>query len=365
LRAGAQRSPQRANHFTPLRLALAGLVIIGHAAELTDGNASREVFHLLGARITAGDFAVKAFFVISGYLILQSWAQQPSLSAFFRKRLLRIFPGFVVAYLISILIVGGIGGDSSYLVALFQRDGVFEFFRGIFVFTYPHTPPVFEGWPYPFVNGSLWTIAYEFRCYLLIPVLAAFGLYARPAVLLATWLAVTLGVGLYCISHPGDLTSLGLMSFVPFFLAGNCAYLYREKINWSRILGLGGVLAAIASIGHPIAVQLALPITGSCAVIWLALSKWSPLKFFPVSNDISYGTYLYGWPVQKLLLWYFPAASLPAQAVSALGLSLFLGWISWNLVEKYFLARKPLLQRGRISPPVYASAIESGLTPAM
>ncbi len=360
----ADRTGRPVNHFTALRLALACLVIIGHAAELTDGSASREVFHRFGAHITAGDFAVKAFFVISGYLILQSWTHQPSLSEFLRKRLLRIFPAFLVAYLLSILIVGRIGGGPSYFDALFQPAGMFELFRGIFVLTYPYTPPVFAGWPYPFVNGSLWTIAYEFRCYLLIPILAAVGLYARPRVLLAAWVAATLFAGLYCTTHPGDLTSLGL-SLMPFFLAGNCAYLYREKINWSSILGLGGVLAAIMSIGHPIAVQFALPITGSCAVMWLALSKWSPLKFFSVSSDISYGTYLYAWPVQKLLLWCFPAAPLAMQAVSAVLLSLFLGWISWNLVEKYFLAHKPSLPRRRIFPRVYASATEPGLTPAM
>src|ERR1700680_2839513 len=79
---------EQINHFTCLRLILASLVIVGHAAELTDGNPSRELFHRLGARLTAGDFAVDAFFVISGYLILQSLNQQPSVRAFLVKRVL-------------------------------------------------------------------------------------------------------------------------------------------------------------------------------------------------------------------------------------------------------------------------------------
>ena len=78
----AKQDPERRNHFTVLRLFLASLVIVGHAAELTDGNTSRELFHRMGARLTAGDFAVDAFFVISGYLILQSWSQQPTCARF-------------------------------------------------------------------------------------------------------------------------------------------------------------------------------------------------------------------------------------------------------------------------------------------
>ena len=59
-------------------------MIVGHAAELT-----------------AGDFAVDGFFVISGYLILQNWNQQPIVGAFLVKRMLRIIPAFLAAYLVA------------------------------------------------------------------------------------------------------------------------------------------------------------------------------------------------------------------------------------------------------------------------
>jgi peptidoglycan/LPS O-acetylase OafA/YrhL len=106
---------------------------------------------------------------------------------------------------------------------------------------------------------------------------------------------------------------------------------------------------------------LVLPVAGSYAVLWLALSPWSPLRFFSPRDDVSYGVYLYGWPAQKLLLWFLPAAPLAGQAAATLGASLLLGWASWNLIEKRCLA---WTAQRRVNPHAYAMAIESGLTPA-
>jgi peptidoglycan/LPS O-acetylase OafA/YrhL len=128
--------------------------------------------------------------------------------------------------------------------------------------------------------------------------------------------------------------SLGLLHFLPFFLAGSCAYLCRDKIRGGRALGGISVLATALSMGAPAAESWLLPVAGSYSVLWLALSEWSPLRFFSPRNDVSYGVYLYGWPAQKLFLWYLPAVPLAGQAVGTLGASLLLGWASWNLIER-------------------------------
>jgi peptidoglycan/LPS O-acetylase OafA/YrhL len=332
-------APEFANSFTLLRLVLASLVIVTHAASLTDGNLSREVFHVLGGKVTAGHFAVRAFFVVSGYLILQSWSRQPHFGPYLIKRVLRIVPGFVAAYLISVFLVGWLGGKAAYFTELFKPASVQETFLRLVLLAKPETPSVFEGSPEPLVNGALWTITYEFRCYLLLPVLGALGLYSRRLLLAIVWLTVVLGMGLSSAFYRDSPWSL----VVPFFLAGNCAYLYRDRIHWTRSMGFISILVTILSMGSLVGIRLLLPIAGSYAILWLALSEWSPLRYFLVASDISYGVYLYGWPTQKLLLWYFPRLTLGTQILLAVGLSMVLGSLSWNLIEKRWLAWKPRL----------------------
>jgi peptidoglycan/LPS O-acetylase OafA/YrhL len=343
------------NCFTFLRLLLASLVIVAHAAELRDGNPSHEIFHLLGSKMTAGDFAVEAFFVVSGYLILQSWSAQPQFTAYLIKRVLRIVPAFLAAYLISAFLVGWLGGGATYFSELLQPSGIRELVLRLVLLTYPATPGVFLGSPAPMVNGALWTISYEFRCYLLIPVLAALGFYSRTLLLAIAWLAVALGVGLSCVAHLRHPLEVGLLRFVPFFLAGNCAYLYRDRIRWNRALAVVCILACVLSMGSLVATRFVLPIAGSYAILWVALSEVSPLRYFSPASDFSYGVYLYGWPTQKLLLWYFPWLTLGTQMLLGLGISMVLGWLSWNLIEKRCLAWKTAFGK-MISPHVRIGA---------
>ena len=62
------------------------------------------------------------------------------------------------------------------------------------------------------------------------------------------------------------------------------------------------------------------------------------------ANDISYGVYLYAWPVGKLLLWYWPAMPLLACIAANWLIACALGWVSWHVIEKPAMA---LLTRKR------------------
>lgn len=66
---------------------------------------------------------------------------------------------------------------------------------------------------------------------------------------------------------------------------------------------------------------------------WLAFSLPS-INGFWVRNDISYGLYLYAWPVQQVIITAVAHLN-PSMliALTTLG-ALLLGWVSWVLVEK-------------------------------
>lgn len=95
----------RNNNFNFLRLLFASLVIVSHAPELRDGNRSREILTRIFGSISFGELAVDGFFLLSGYLIVQSWHHGPELGSFFSKRIRRIYPAFIIASLFCIAVV--------------------------------------------------------------------------------------------------------------------------------------------------------------------------------------------------------------------------------------------------------------------
>src|SRR5689334_20240027 len=178
-----ERFARPANAFGFLRLLFASLVIVSHVTELADGNRSRELLARLFGTISFGDLAVDGFFIISGYLIVGSYLKHSALLPYLRKRVARIYPGFLIASLVSLVIVAPLAGGHLEQVRTYWAP---EFLRMLLL-----QPPVaadtFVGQPHPDINGATWTIAYEFRCYLLVVALGAAGILRRG------WLIVLLG----------------------------------------------------------------------------------------------------------------------------------------------------------------------------
>lgn len=345
-------SMQHENNFNFLRLFLAVLVLLAHSPELIDGNRDREILTRFFHTISFGELAVDAFFLISGYLILQSWQRSPQPSGFLKKRILRIYPGFIVATLISAFVVGPLGASA---VDYFAQFNPINFLRGMLLLQPPSVPPVFAGQPYPRVNDSMWTISYEFRCYLLVAALGMWGLARR-----WIWLGLT-ALALVLVGYPeisSSITFKGsgvlignpveLIHFLSFFLAGGCFYIFRNQIRYSSIAAL--VLLPIALLGlfNMEVTRLLLPTVGAYILFWFAFTPLPILQRFEAYPDISYGVYLYGWPTQKLLLWYWPSLSPWLLFALSCVITFACGLCSWYLVEKPFLKLKKAGSQNRI-----------------
>jgi peptidoglycan/LPS O-acetylase OafA/YrhL len=340
----------RNNNFNLLRIVFASLVILSHSSELIDGNHDREILVMIFGTIPFGRLAVDGFFLLSGFLIVQSWERAPHFWDFVKKRVLRIYPAFIIASLLSAIIVGPLGANAA---GYFAQIDFKELFKGLLLLRAPSVPPTFEGTPYPFVNGPLWTIEYEFRCYMLVALLGICGIFRKRQLWLGlTIIALLLALRQYVVAgflnnhaFPGMRFLLAdpvyFLRLVPFFLVGGCFYLFRDRITYKSTWALGAGIVLCGFLFYRPLAELGVAIFGAYLLFWFAFLQSPFLERFQGMDDISYGVYLYGWPIQKLLLWFIPSLSPWTLFPIALGLSALCGFASWRLVERPFLRLKP------------------------
>jgi peptidoglycan/LPS O-acetylase OafA/YrhL len=346
------RRPQ-GNNFDFLRLLLAALVVYDCAVMTLYGPNETvyrvEIFsRLTGLKMTVGDLAVDGFFIISGFLITASWISTPSLWKFLSKRVLRIYPAYLVIAVLWLPVIGSIA-EGAPGAHRFGAGALGHFVLRSIALQEVYVDGTLSRLPFSTpTNLSTWTIPYEFVCYVGVPLLALLGLYRRrfsALVLFAGWLVFEQlerhGVllsgfrGAHSLGHA--LPRLG-----SFFLAGMCFYLYRDHIpraSWLAWVSVA-VLAVCVVLGRGL--DLALPIFGSYGLLYFAFWQHKGLSNFAQHGDLSYGTYLYHFPIQQLLayFWYSHfnvySLTLASGAITAL-----CAWASWRFVEEPCLKLKP------------------------
>lgn len=341
----------RANNLGLLRLLFAALVVVAHSPELIDGNRSREVLTRVFGTLSFGEVAVDGFFLISGYLITRSYLGAASPGEYLVRRILRIYPGFLVASLVCIAVVaplaGGVLTPSAWLKSLGRMA----------LLAPPDVPGAFAGLPYPQLNGSMWTISYEFGCYLLVVVLGVAGVLKRPRV----YLALLAGLGLLYALR-GHVPVLGLsdalgfrlaslIRFAAVFCCGGAFYLLRHRIAYSARGAALAALLLVPLLFSPTLAEPALVLLGGYLVFWFAFAV-PPGAVSLATNrlDPSYGLYLYAWPIQNLLVLHAPGLSPWSVTLVTLGLAGLLGIASWLVVEAPALRRGLRTARPRVSP---------------
>jgi peptidoglycan/LPS O-acetylase OafA/YrhL len=336
-----QVSQHPGNNLDLLRLFFASLVLLSHTPELIDGNRGRELLSILtGGAMSFGEFAVDGFFALSGYLIVASWVRNPRLGSFFKNRVLRIYPGFIVAFLISVLIVGPIGaGGHSY----FQKLSFTRTLFSVLTLREPWFAHSFFERANTDVNGALWTISYEFVCYIAVAIIG----YAAGRHLRMIWfiLSAFLLVGTCFVPELRPLPQINrffvadLVRMSCIFFCGGSLYLLKFKgFKSSRSDVVVFVLFAITLLSIRFN-SVGFAVFGS--VFFLSIGLGHPkIRLTRNWPDISYGTYLYGWPVIQLINWFFPDSEPWMVFPVVLMLSLACGYLSWKLVEARFMSFK-------------------------
>ena len=330
-----QPEPHKDNKFDFVRVAAASGVLISHQFSLT----GRPEPIMLG--VSLGGFCVLVFFAISGYLVAGSWGHDPNAWRFTARRLLRIWPGLIVVCLLVALVLGPAVSQLGPR-AYFASPATWDYLSQLSLWQFKsYLPGAFVGNPIPeSANGSLWTIPIEIRCYLALMVVGLLGLLRRTWLLPLAFVAFSIWFFFLFKTGYDQPIRLHLQMAVVFFCGATLYQLRAAWLSYRRWVWLGG-LAAILSLwfgGMPeIAYTLGVPLV----VVLFATGSLPVLRRTGRFGDISYGLYIYAYPVQQTVVW-LSDNRLPFGVGLALAavITVVLAWLSWTLVEKPALRLK-------------------------
>jgi peptidoglycan/LPS O-acetylase OafA/YrhL len=314
----------RNNSFDLIRHLAALMVLVSHHFALS----GLEEPGIAGYN-SLGGIAVTAFFSISGLLISQSFFNSRSFADYLGKRVVRIFPALILCAFVMTYLAGAVFAD-GYVTSF----GALADFLRISVFGRANIEPITQGFILSeSFNGSLWTLKIEFGFYLLLAL--ALGMYRRalmPWVLLTVFAVATYALGNHV---PGALAQkLAVYSAAGIaFFAGAVIAFNQQYLSDRRVLAIALVTAAgliFFSLGTPLASVLA---TLGVCLATLSLGLLYVDKTIRRRFDISYGMYLYAFPVQQLIINKTSLTFIPSMLMSAL-IVIVLATVSWRLVEQ-------------------------------
>lgn len=340
----SDRFNPRSNNFDGLRLALALMVLIDHGTVMRTGEHPG-----IWGRSAIGDFAVDGFFVLSGLLITRSYLKLNSFFRFTWHRVLRIMPGFVVCLVATALVFAPVAAlltGRSAASAFTEPPTAWRYIYGnaALLITQYDIAGLLPNNPTPLIfNGSLWTLSLEALCYALIGVLGVMAILRRarwavPALAAMLWVLTLLQEAGYEVLI-GDNT----LRLVVAFLVGATAWLYADRIpmtGWLALLAAVVLLVSVATLDN---YRLTGIVPAAYILAWLGTClPWNR----SLRRDLSYGVYIYHWPVFQLLAaTSLVTVSVPLFILAGAIVIGLLALASWHAVEH------PALRQKNRTPP--------------
>lgn len=328
------------NNFDFLRLFAASLVIIAHSPIIL-GSSSLPwdpIQAFFG--ISMGRFGVLMFFIISGFLIAMSWEKKKNIVDFALGRVLRIYPAAIVIVLLSVFVLGPLLTTFS-IDEYFSNDLTKQYIQDVTLYRmYYFLPGVFELNPISSINGSLWTLPYEFTCYIFLAILGLIKVISKKQIMLIAFVALLLIQVLFSVEINKIVIPIIGIDFKTFyslflyFISGSVFYVFREHIKLNILVA---VLSAVILYGFKdtsISLYLSF-ILLTYIIMFVAFYKPLPFQKFGQYGDFSYGLYLYAFPVQQLIVYFFgDSISLFSMILLSFLFTFPFAYFSWNAIEK-------------------------------
>ncbi|MNF34255.1 Acyltransferase family protein [compost metagenome] len=321
------------NNLDIFRAIAACMVIYGHAYALVPlaGETDFIARHL--GYDYSGSLAVKIFFFLSGLVVTNSLISKRSPIDFVVARAFRIWPALIFTTVVSATILGPML-SSLPSDQYFRDSGTYSYVtNNIIMSTTFSLPGVFESNHYKSaVNGSLWTIPYEIAAYTVLLALFMIGGSKYKLVAFSIFLIITVNPLLpeqFQLSFFPKSKIATMLA--PCFAAGSMLALLKDHIH-INIQGVSGLWILYFFLSKSQAAQYIF--YSGLFITILYLSSLTPIIKLKTKADISYGIYLWGFPVQQILVKYFPEQSVVLNQICAITICCMLGYASWVLIER-------------------------------
>jgi peptidoglycan/LPS O-acetylase OafA/YrhL len=362
------------NNLTMVRLVLASAVIMTHCYWKQHGGLSGEDWFAPWLGKPISQLAVDGFFFLSGFLVFGSLHRHAKIRWFLMARLARMWPALAMSILATVMV--GLAVTTADPLTYFGHDTQ-RFVLGNLSFAKPYytlTGVYCDNAPC-ILNGSLWTLPWEMRCYLALILLGLLGLTNRKAM---GYLVLPGTIGLAALVNIPPLhafadqyLSHGAAYFLEttgrlwtLFALGCFASIWHQRI-WLNGWLLLALFAANLLVGHTDWGYLTRLLLTCYAVLWCGFrsSRFTPL--IARMPDYSYGIYIYAFPIMVGLAALLP--NLSAAGLAALNLLAVLpvAALSWHLLEKpaldAFRRRSPATRHSAEAP---AASVSGTAAPA-
>lgn len=320
------------NSFNLIRHLAAFLVLFSHNFALNGLNEP-----IVRSWDTLGFFAVVIFFSISGYLMPNSYSSSRNIFHFFEKRLRRLLPAIVVCSFIMIFIISPLFSDADYLSYEMIKESIRLFVQHcVFIFNNP-TGAFHDFKVQGAMNGSLWTIPVEIFCYIIFSISMTFRNEYKTAL---TLLLVSIAGCFLSIYNGIDFVFYGVpLKYLSMF---GVAFTTGSLLSMTQLVWFPyRKFIVLASILLILSAQTGLELNSVCLIALSALVVITGLSFktHKFQNiDISYGVYIYAFPVQQIIINKVSDNFFISLVLSSM-ITIALAYASFKFVERPFLLR--------------------------
>lgn len=327
-------SKGRNNNLDMIRFFAAVLVILCHSYPISMGENHMDILgEISNGQIHFGNLAVCSFFVYGGFLIAKSAERLQTAGAYFKARILRIFPCLAVVTFVLALVTGPCLTTLS-VGEYFTHKGTYQYLLNSVMVLIHDLPGVFEGNIYgETVNGPLWTLPVEFLCYIMCFLALKMGFLSEKRM---KWSIPLFAAGYLAVKlflRGNELLASALRP-IGMFYAGMLYYVYRDKIKlrWHPAVFSLAALVVFTYMGvldSTVFVFLPYPL------FYLGYGTRRKFNEFAKHGEVSYGIYLCGWPIQQVICMQFGGAmDAWVNFLLTLPFAVLCGYLLNKLVEK-------------------------------